>query len=166
MVKKTPTISILFSGHPSFFNSNNRIILFGDDNIMNCDITIDYIKNEETDHSKEYQLYWEKWKEVYWWDLKSYFPDLEKKMQFCDVSIPKDLIELTGKPAGPVEGLAMIPDQVGNNKPSSIIPGIEGLFIVGDTAGKSAHGIGTQLACHSGIDLADAILGQRDMSTI
>ncbi|TFG11146.1 MAG: NAD(P)/FAD-dependent oxidoreductase [Promethearchaeota archaeon] len=109
---------------------------------------------------------WEKWKEVYWWDLKSYFPDLEKKMRFMDISFPKDLVELTGKPAGPVEGLAMSPDQVGKNKPSSVIPGIEGLYVVGDTAGKTAHGIGTQLACDSGIRCADAILGLTDMNTI
>lgn len=109
---------------------------------------------------------WEKWEEVYWWDLLSYFPDLEKKMLFKEVSIPKDLVELTGKPAGPVEGLGLIPEQVGKNKPSSIVPGIEGLYICGDTAGKSAHGIGTQLACDSGIQVADAILGLREMDTI
>lgn len=109
---------------------------------------------------------WNKWKEVYWWDLLSYFPDLEKKMKFCDISYPKDLVELTGKPAGPVEGLAMIPEQVGHNKPSSVIPCIEGLYVVGDTAGKTAHGIGTQLACDSGIQCADVILGLREKDTI
>jgi len=109
---------------------------------------------------------WEKWVEVYWEDLTTYFPELEKKMKFCDVSLPKDIVELTGKPAGPVEGLAMIPEQTGQNKPSSIIPGIEGLYVVGDTAGKSAHGIGTQLAADSGIKCADVILGLKDISTI
>ncbi len=109
---------------------------------------------------------WNKWKEVYWWDLLSYFPDLEKKLKFCDIAFPKDLVELTGKPAGPVEGLAMSPDQVGKNKPSSCVPGIQGLYVCGDTAGKSAHGIGTQLACDSGIRLADAILGIVDKSTV
>ncbi|MHA1291056.1 MAG: phytoene desaturase family protein [Promethearchaeota archaeon] len=109
---------------------------------------------------------WKKWQEVYWEDLHSFFPDLDDKLLFFDVSFPKDLTEATGKPAGPVEGLALSPEQTGKNKPSSVIPGIEGLFVVGDTAGKDAHGIGTQLACDSGIKCADVILGLREANTI
>ena len=109
---------------------------------------------------------WEKWKDVYWEDLQSFFPDLERKLNFVDISYPKDLAAATGKPAGPVEGLALTPGQTGANKPSSIVPNIEGLYVVGDTAGKGAHGIGTQLACDSGIQCADVILGLKDESPI
>jgi phytoene dehydrogenase-like protein len=109
---------------------------------------------------------WEKWKEVYWEDINTFFPGLEKKVKFSEISLPKDLVELTGKPAGPVEGLALTTEQCGKNKPSSVGPNIEGLFVVGDTAGKTAHGIGTQLAADSGIQCADVILGLREIDTI
>jgi len=109
---------------------------------------------------------WQKWTDVYWEDLQSFFPDLEKKLDFVDISYPKDITASTGKPAGPVEGLALTPSQTGKNKPSSIVPGIEGLYVVGDTAGKNAHGIGTQEACHSGVMCADAILGNISMDKI
>ena len=102
---------------------------------------------------------WKKWTDCYWEDLQSFFPNLEKHLDFVDISYPKDISASTGKPAGPVEGLALTPSQTGKNKPSSIIPGIEGLYVVGDTAGKNAHGIGTQEACQSGVMCADAILG-------
>ncbi len=100
---------------------------------------------------------WNKWQEVYYADLLEFYPDLEKKINFMDVSFPKDIAEATGKPAGPVEGLALTPAQTGKNKPSSILP-IEGLYVVGVTAGTDAHGIGTQLAADSGIKCADLIL--------
>jgi len=109
---------------------------------------------------------WKRWEEIYLDDLRSFFPNLDKKLDFMDISYPKDIAAQTGKPEGPVEGLGMTPAQTGKNKPSSIIPGIEGLYAVGDTAGKSAHGIGTQLAADSGIQCADAILGLIDMDKI
>lgn len=108
---------------------------------------------------------WEKWREVYWSDLNEFFPDLEKKIDFVDISYPRDIIAVTGKPGGPVEGLALSPEQTGFNKPSSVLP-VKGAYVVGDTAGRNAHGIGTQLACDSGIKLADAILGKIDKSLI
>ncbi len=102
---------------------------------------------------------WDKWQEVYFADLQEFFPELKKKLNFMDVSLPKDFVKATGKPLGPVEGLALTPDQTGKNKPSSVLP-IEGLFVVGDTTGTDAHGIGTQLAADSGIKCADMILGK------
>ena len=109
---------------------------------------------------------WERWKDIYLEDLHSFFPDLDEKLDFMDISYPKDITAQTGKPEGPVEGLGLTPAQTGKNKPSSIIPGIENLYVVGDTAGLTAHGIGTQLACDSGFKCADAILGNIDMSKI
>ncbi|MFX1338720.1 MAG: phytoene desaturase family protein [Promethearchaeota archaeon] len=102
---------------------------------------------------------WDKWQEVYYADLQEFFPEIEKKLNFLDVSFPKDFTKATGKPFGPVEGLALTPNQTGKNKPSSVVP-IEGLYVVGDTAGTNAHGIGTQLAADSGIKCADMILGK------
>jgi prolycopene isomerase len=102
---------------------------------------------------------WDKWQEIYYADLQEFFPELEKKLNFMDISFPKDFTNATGKPLGPVEGLALTPDQTGNNKPSSVLP-IDGLYVVGDTAGSDAHGVGTQLAADSGIKCADMILGK------
>jgi phytoene dehydrogenase-like protein len=104
---------------------------------------------------------WDKWKEAYYADLQDFFPELVKKLNFMHVSFPEDIKNATGKLEGPVEGLALIPSQTGKNKPSSITP-IEGLYVVGDTAGKDAHGIGTQLAADSGIKCADLILGTHE----
>ncbi len=108
---------------------------------------------------------WEKWKDIYWEDLHTFFPELDKKLDFVDISYPKDIIATTGKLAGPVEGLGLTPDQTGKNKPSSVLP-IEGLYAVGDTCGKNAHGIGIQLASASGINCADAILGHINKNEI
>ncbi|MFX0188587.1 MAG: phytoene desaturase family protein [Candidatus Hodarchaeota archaeon] len=109
---------------------------------------------------------WERWREIYWEDLLSFFPDLDQKLDFVDISYPKDIVAATGKLEGPVEGLGLTPAQTGNNKPSSVIPGINGLYVVGDTAGKTAHGIGTQHACDSGLKCAEAILGNIEISSI
>ncbi|MHA1281251.1 MAG: phytoene desaturase family protein [Promethearchaeota archaeon] len=109
---------------------------------------------------------WDKYYKVYWEDLHNFFPDLDEKLKFVDISYPKDIAAATGKPEGPVEGLGLTPKQVGKHKPSSVVPGIEGLYVVGDTAGKTAHGIGTQLACDSGYKCALAILGELDKSKI
>jgi phytoene dehydrogenase-like protein len=108
---------------------------------------------------------WKKWQEIYWADLNEFYPGLEEYVEFMDVSFPYDITGTTGKPSGPVEGLGLTPEQTGHNKPSSNLP-IEGLYVTGDTAGKSAHGIGTQLACRSGIQLADALLGEFDLNKI
>lgn len=108
----------------------------------------------------------ERWKEIYLEDLHSFFPDLDEKLAFMDISYPKHIEAQTGKPGGPVEGLGLTPGQTGQNKPSSIIPGIEGLYVVGDTTGKTAHGIGTQLAADSGYKCAQAILGEITMDKI
>ena len=91
--------------------------------------------------------------------------ELDKKLDFVDISYPKDIVASTGKPAGPVEGLGLTPEQTGKNKPSSVLP-IEGLYAVGDTCGKKAHGIGIQLAANSGLHCADAILGIIDKNEI
>lgn len=101
---------------------------------------------------------WNRWKDIYYADLLEFYPELEKKLDFIDVSFPKDIVEATGKPTGPVEGSALIPAQTGKNKISSTLP-IEGLYVVGDTTGTEAHGIGTQLAADSGIKCANMILG-------
>jgi phytoene dehydrogenase-like protein len=100
---------------------------------------------------------WQRWIDIYYEDLCTFFPEIEEKKEVMDISLPKDIIAMTGKPSGPVEGLALTPDQSGKHRPSSIIP-IEGLFACGDTAGTDLHGIGTQLAATSGITLADHII--------
>jgi len=82
-----------------------------------------------------------------------------------DISYPKDIVAATGKLSGPVEGLGLTPDQTGKNKPSSVLP-IEGLYAVGDTCGKNSHGVGIQPAAASGINCADAILGNINKNEI
>ena len=100
---------------------------------------------------------WQRWIDIYYEDLCTFFPEIEEKKEVMDISLPKDIVAMTGKPSGPVEGLALTPDQSGKHRPSSILP-IEGLFACGDTAGTDLHGIGTQLAATSGMKLADHII--------
>lgn len=97
------------------------------------------------------------WKRVYYEDIMEFYPKMEKEIDFLDTTFPSDNTKATGKPSGAVIGLAQIPSQVGKNKPSSILP-LKGLYVVGDTAGRDSRGIGTQLACESGMRCADKIL--------
>ncbi|NVM00727.1 MAG: NAD(P)/FAD-dependent oxidoreductase [Candidatus Helarchaeota archaeon] len=110
---------------------------------------------------------WKRWTDAYYNDILDYYPELaeENRVDFMDVFTPFDYIRYTGKAGGPVEGTALTPAQSGKRRISSVLP-IEGLFVVGDTAGTDTHGVGTQLAADSALKLADIILKEYKLTEI
>jgi len=100
---------------------------------------------------------WKPWIDRYWEMILEFYPDFEKDIDFLDITTPLDIIKATGKSEAPVEGTALTVDQAGEKRISSRIPHIEGLYIAGDTAGTGVHGIGTQLAVNSGINVFNLI---------
>ena len=89
--------------------------------------------------------------------ILEFYPEFEKHLDFLDVTTPRDIIKATGKSEAPVEGTALTVDQSGDLRIASKIPNIEGLYVAGDTAGSNVHGIGTQLALNSGINVFNMI---------
>ncbi|MHA1310649.1 MAG: phytoene desaturase family protein [Candidatus Helarchaeota archaeon] len=100
---------------------------------------------------------WDKWTDHYYNEILKFYPDIEDKMIFVDITTPEDLAALSGKSFGPIETTALTPEQSGPYRISSELP-IEGLYVVGDTAGTNTHGIGTQLAADSALKLAKLII--------
>jgi prolycopene isomerase len=106
-------------------------------------------------HSKD----WKQWTDYYYNEILKFYPDIEKKMLFCDITTPLDMQTLSGKTFGPIETTALTPDQSGPYRISAELP-IENLYVVGDSAGTDTHGIGTQLAADSALKLADLIINK------
>ncbi|NVM27403.1 MAG: NAD(P)/FAD-dependent oxidoreductase [Candidatus Helarchaeota archaeon] len=100
---------------------------------------------------------WKAFTDHYYQDILKFYPDIEDKTLFMDITTPLDLAKMSGKAFGPIETTALTPDQSGPYRISSELP-IENLFVVGDTAGTNTHGIGTQLAADSAIRLAEIIV--------
>jgi len=100
---------------------------------------------------------WKPWIDRYWEMILEFYPDFEKDIDFLDITTPLDIIKATGKSEAPVEGTALTVEQAGEKRISSRIPHIEGLYVAGDTAGTGVHGIGTQLAVNSGINVFNLI---------
>ena len=86
--------------------------------------------------------------------LEMVFPELSDNLLWMDVTAPKDIEILGGKESSVVR-ISQSVGQVGNDRPSSVLP-IEGLYLVGGDAG--GWGIGTELAAQSAIDCAEIIL--------
>jgi len=110
---------------------------------------------------------WKKWTNAYFEDILEYYPEFgdENRVDFMDVFTPLNYVHYTGKEGGPVEGTALTPAQSGKRRISSVLP-IEGLFVVGDTAGTDTHGVGTQLAADSALKLADYIIQNYKLTEI
>ncbi len=100
---------------------------------------------------------WQPWIDRYWEMILECYPEFEKNLEFLDITTPKDIIIATGKTEAPVEGTALTVNQAGDKRISSVIPNIEGLYVAGDTAGTNIHGIGTQMALYSGINVFNMI---------
>jgi prolycopene isomerase len=99
---------------------------------------------------------WKSWTDYYYDQILKFYPDIEEKMLFVDITTPEDLAKMSGKAWGPIETTALIPEQSGPYRISSELP-IENLYVVGDTAGTNTHGIGTQLAADSALKLANIL---------
>lgn len=100
---------------------------------------------------------WKPWIDRYWEMILEFYPEIENNLDFLDVTTPLDIIKATGKPEAPVEGTALTVTQSGFQRISSKIPNIQGLYVAGDTAGTDIHGIGTQIATNSGINVFNMI---------
>jgi hypothetical protein len=88
------------------------------------------------------------------------FPDLPKYMESKEYFSTRDVSNLTRDQVLPSQGgecigLAQAVGQTGRYKPSVKAP-LQGLFYVGCDAG--GHGIGTQQAVDSGINVAKIVL--------
>lgn len=82
-------------------------------------------------------------------------PDLKKNMLFVDTWSVKTLAAWIGKSNGSAITTSQTPDQVGLQRPAHRTP-VRGLYIAGDCGGH-ARGVGTELACQSGMDCADEL---------
>lgn len=82
-------------------------------------------------------------------------PELKDNIIFHDTWSVKTLAAWIGKSNGSAITTSQTPDQVGLNRPSHRTP-VKGLYIAGDCGGH-ARGVGTELACQSGMDCGDMV---------
>jgi prolycopene isomerase len=84
-------------------------------------------------------------------------PGLEENMIFCDRWSVRALATWIGKSSGAAISTAQSVTQTGGNRLPHETP-VPGLYLAGDCAGP-ARGVGTELACQSGMDCADRVTG-------
>lgn len=82
-------------------------------------------------------------------------PEARKHVLWIDRFNNRYLEQWLGKRGGPVISTCQDTRQVGARRHPNVTP-VQGLFVAGDCAG--AKGIGTELACQSGIDCADLVI--------
>ncbi|MEW6441952.1 MAG: NAD(P)/FAD-dependent oxidoreductase [bacterium] len=83
------------------------------------------------------------------------YPEARKHVVWIDRFSNRYLEQWLGKRGGPVISTGQQTGQVGPGRHPNITP-VQGLFAAGDCAG--ARGIGTELACQSGIDCAELLI--------
>lgn len=82
-------------------------------------------------------------------------PNLKKNILFYDTWSVRTLAAWIGKSNGSAITTSQTPNQVGLKRPAHRTP-VRGLYIAGDCGGH-ARGVGTELACKSGMDCADEV---------
>ena len=90
-------------------------------------------------------------------------PEARNHVVWIDRFSNRFLAQWLGKQGGPVISTAQDTRQVGSLRHPNTTP-VQGLFVAGDCAG--ARGIGTELACQSGIDCTEVItraLGKKNL---
>ena len=87
--------------------------------------------------------------------LNEMVPDLEENLIFCDTWSIEKLADWTGKSDGSAISTGQAVNQVSTKRPSHRTA-VRGLYLAGDGAGP-ARGVGTELACQSGMDCADLV---------
>ncbi len=87
-------------------------------------------------------------------------PGLEENTIFCDTWTVTALASWIGKSNGSAISTGQAVGQVRDRRPPHETP-VKGLYMAGDCAGP-ARGVGTELACQSGMDCADLVA--RDIS--
>lgn len=91
--------------------------------------------------------------------LDEMIPGLQQNTVFCDTWSVQRIASWIGKSSGAAVTTGQTPDQVGIRRPGHRTP-VRGLYVAGDCAGP-ARGVGTELACQSGMDCADLIARDR-----
>ncbi len=89
--------------------------------------------------------------------MNKMIPGLEENTIFCDTFSVKSIANWIGKTGagGGAISTGQTTHQVGNNRHGHQTP-IRGLYIAGDCGGP-ARGVGTELACQSGMDCGDLV---------
>jgi len=86
--------------------------------------------------------------------LYEMIPGVRENIVFEDTFSVRAIAGWIGKSSGAAVTTAQTPDQVGEQRPGHRTP-VRGLYLAGDCAG--GRGVGTELACQSGMDCADLI---------
>ncbi len=86
--------------------------------------------------------------------LQALVPGAVEEALFVDTMSTEALAAWIGKSGGPAVSTGQTPSQVGRDRPSVRTP-LPGLYVCGDGAG--GRGIGTELACQSAIECAEAL---------
>ncbi len=87
--------------------------------------------------------------------MREMIPGMDDHLIFCDTWSVKNIADWIGKSTGSCITTGQTVDQAGVRRPGHNLP-IKGLYAAGDCAGP-ARGIGTELACQSGMDCADLV---------
>lgn len=91
--------------------------------------------------------------------LREMIPELDENIIFCDTWSVQTLAKWIGKSNGSAITTAQTPNQVRHMRPPHETP-VKGLYIAGDCGGP-ARGVGTELACQSGMDCGDLVAGHK-----
>lgn len=95
-----------------------------------------------------------RWEEALLDALEAAVPGIRDEAVFIDTMSVAFIERWIGKSNGPAVSTGQTPDQVGRRRPPVRTP-VRGLYVAGDGAG--GRGVGTELACASGIEAAVAI---------
>jgi prolycopene isomerase len=87
--------------------------------------------------------------------MEELVPGLRDDALFIDTMGVQAIASWIGKRGGPAVSTGQTPGQSGVRRPGVRTP-LRGLYVAGDGAG--ARGVGTELACASGMECADAVL--------
>lgn len=97
---------------------------------------------------------WKKWGELMMTALREVFPGIDRHVLWTAIDSP-DTVERYAGEDGNVIGVGQTVDQVQERRPTHETP-VAGLYLCSAEAG--GHGIGTELAASSALELADKLL--------
>lgn len=97
---------------------------------------------------------WEKWGEICMTALEDVFPDIKKHILWTNVDSP-DTVDYYAGEDGNVIGIGQTVNQIHERRPAHETP-VTGLYLCSSEAG--GHGIGTELAASSALELAGKLL--------
>jgi len=97
---------------------------------------------------------WKKWETIMMNSLKEVFPGIEDQVLWTAIDSPDDVERYAGED-GNVIGVGQTVDQVHERRPAHETP-VKGLYLCSAEAG--GHGIGTELAASSALELAEKLI--------